>query len=62
MHLSAVYNFPSEWAEKKLRRFLEKVQRFLENLPRFLRKVRGKRKIGGEQLPIVEHFRDRKAR
>ena len=47
---------------ENLRRFLEKLRRFLEKLRRFLRKLRGNRKIDGEQLPIVEYFRDRKAR
>ena len=69
MFLFAVRNILSEGAEKKLPRFLENVQRFSENLPRFLeklrrflRKLRGKWKIDGEQLPIVEHFRGRKVR
>ena len=47
---------------EKLRRFSENLRRFLEKLRRFLRKLRGNRKIDGEQLPIVEYFRDRKAR
>ena len=69
MFLFAVRNILSEGAEKKLPRFLENVQRFSENLQRFsenlrrfLRKLRGKRKIGGEQLSIVEHYRGRKVR
>ena len=67
--LFAVRNLFSEGTEKKLPRFWEnvqrffgKVQRFLRKLPCFLRKRRGKRKIDGELLPIVEHFRGRKVR